>query len=106
MGHPFAGLLRVQTHHSWTATHLTCCQLTHLAGVSFYATIRTDSTSRRDAMPLGQPLYTTEYGAAHLGDSFALLDRLEPSSIDLVKTSPPFALQREKRYGNVDQAEY
>ena len=57
-------------------------------------------------MSLGQPLYTTEYGAAYLGDSFALLDRLEPSSIDLVITSPPFALQREKRYGNVDQAEY
>jgi site-specific DNA-methyltransferase (cytosine-N4-specific) len=35
-----------------------------------------------------------------------LLDQLESSSIDLVITSPPFALQREKSYGNVDQAEY
>ena len=57
-------------------------------------------------MPLGQPFYTTEYGAAYLGDSLALLDRLDSSSIDLVMTSPPFALQREKSYGNVDQAEY
>lgn len=57
-------------------------------------------------MPLQQPLYTTEYGAAYVGDSLELLDRLEPSSIDLVITSPPFALQREKSYGNVDQAEY
>jgi DNA modification methylase len=57
-------------------------------------------------MPLERPLYTTEYGAAYLGDSLELLDRLEPGSIDLVITSPPFALQREKSYGNVDQAEY
>lgn len=57
-------------------------------------------------MLLGQPLYTTEYGVAYVGDSLALLDRLEPGSIDLAITSPPFALQREKSYGNVDQAEY
>lgn len=57
-------------------------------------------------MPLGQPLYTTEYGAAYHGDSLELLDQLEPGSIDLVMTSPPFALQREKSYGNKDQSEY
>lgn len=52
------------------------------------------------------PLYTTEYGAAYVGDSLLLLDRLESDSIDLVLTSPPFALQRKKIYGNVDQEEY
>lgn len=57
-------------------------------------------------MLLRQPLYTTEFGAAYLGDSLELLDHIEPSSIDLVITSPPFALQREKSYGNVDQASY
>lgn len=57
-------------------------------------------------MLLGQPLYTTELGAAYVGDSLELLDRIEPDSIDLVVTSPPFALQREKSYGNVDQASY
>lgn len=57
-------------------------------------------------MSTGQPNYTTEHGAAYVGDSLTLLDQLESSSIDLVITSPPFALQREKSYGNVDQAEY
>src|SRR5947208_1411266 len=41
-----------------------------------------------------------------MGNSLNLLDQLETESIDLVVTSPPFALQREKSYGNVDQTEY
>lgn len=57
-------------------------------------------------MVLGNPLYTTNYGAAYVGDSLDLLDHLEPDSINLVITSPPFALQREKSYGNVDQEAY
>jgi site-specific DNA-methyltransferase (cytosine-N4-specific) len=57
-------------------------------------------------MPLGKPLYTTNYGAAYIGDSLELLDRLESDSIDLVITSPPFALLREKSYGNVEQEAY
>jgi len=54
----------------------------------------------------GKPLYITDYGAAYVGDSLELLDHLEPDSIDLVMTSPPFALQREKSYGNVEQEAY
>jgi len=50
---------------------------------------------------LGPALYTTRYGSAYVGDSLALLDALETDSVDLVVTSPPFALQREKSYGNV-----
>lgn len=57
-------------------------------------------------MLLPAPLYTTEYGAAYVGDSAELLDQLEPNSIDLVITSPPFALQRKKTYGNVEQEDY
>ena len=53
-----------------------------------------------------KPLYVTKYGVACLGDSIELLDQLEPDSIDLVITSPPFALQRQKTYGNVDQQAY
>ena len=53
-----------------------------------------------------KPLYVTKYGKACLGDSIELLDQLEPDSIDLVITSPPFALQRQKTYGNVDQQAY
>ncbi|MBD2293010.1 site-specific DNA-methyltransferase [Anabaena sphaerica FACHB-251] len=55
---------------------------------------------------LEKPLYSTDYGSAYVGDSLELLDKLETDSIDLVMTSPPFALQREKSYGNVEQEEY
>lgn len=57
-------------------------------------------------MILPSPLYTTDCGAAYLGDSLKLLDQLESDLIDLVLTSPPFALQRKKSYGNVDQEDY
>lgn len=52
------------------------------------------------------PLYTTNYGSAYVGDALDLLKYLPEESIDLVLTSPPFALQRQKEYGNVDQDEY
>jgi DNA modification methylase len=55
---------------------------------------------------LPEPLYTTRYGAAYVGDALELLQGLPDESIDLVLTSPPFALQRQKEYGNVDQDEY
>lgn len=57
-------------------------------------------------MSLSNPLYITDYGAAYVGDSLELLSQLEADSIDLVITSPPFALQREKTYGNVNQEAY
>lgn len=57
-------------------------------------------------MTLPNPLYTTDYGAAYIGNSLLLLDQLETDSIDLVLTSPPFALQRKKTYGNVEQEDY
>jgi len=55
---------------------------------------------------LPAPLYVTRYGKAYLGDAFRLLGCLPDRSIDLVITSPPFALQRKKEYGNRDQDEY
>jgi DNA modification methylase len=53
-----------------------------------------------------KPSYTTQYGASYCGDSLELLKELDDNSIDLVMTSPPFALQRKKEYGNKDQHEY
>lgn len=50
--------------------------------------------------------YTTNFGAAYCGDSLELLAALPDGSVNLVITSPPFALQRQKAYGNKDQAEY
>lgn len=57
-------------------------------------------------MALPNPLYTTSYGAAYVGNSLLLLDQVETDSVDLVLTSPPFALQRKKAYGNVEQEDY
>lgn len=52
------------------------------------------------------PAYTTSLGAAFCGDSLHLLAQLPDNSINLVITSPPFALQRQKDYGNTSQLEY
>jgi DNA modification methylase len=52
------------------------------------------------------PAYQTQLGAAHCGDSLRLLEQLEDSSVNLFITSPPFALQREKEYGNKNQDDY
>ena len=52
------------------------------------------------------PLYSTEFGATYVGSSLELLDEIEDNSVNLVVTSPPFALQREKSYGNLDQSVY
>lgn len=53
-----------------------------------------------------EPSYVEEYGAAYCGDSKTLIDKLDDESIDLVVTSPPFALQHEKEYGNKPLEEY
>jgi site-specific DNA-methyltransferase (cytosine-N4-specific) len=51
-------------------------------------------------------LYTTPFGEAYVGDARKLLKRVPSESIDLAITSPPFALQRQKEYGNLDQNLY
>ncbi len=53
-----------------------------------------------------RPLYRTQLGAAYVGDSLLLLEELGPNSVDLVMTSPPFALLRQKDYGNKNQDDY
>jgi DNA modification methylase len=58
------------------------------------------------SVALPAPLYMTQYGKAYVGDALALLPALEADSVDLVVTSPPFALQRQKDYGNEDQDAY
>src|SRR5881409_2610582 len=52
------------------------------------------------------PVYSTDLGAAFQGDALDLLSELDDESINLVFTSPPFALQRQKEYGNRSEAEY
>jgi len=51
-------------------------------------------------------LYQTKFDKAICIDSLEFLKTLGDSSVDLILTSPPFALQRKKEYGNKDQDEY
>jgi DNA modification methylase len=53
-----------------------------------------------------QPFYETTAGAAYLGDSLELLKALPAASVNLVFTSPPYALHFKKEYGNVSKADY
>ena len=41
-----------------------------------------------------------------MGNSLELIANIPDVSIDLICTSPPFALVRKKEYGNVDADEY
>lgn len=59
-----------------------------------------------ETVPSELHVYTTDLGLQVSGDSCEVLDRLPEASVDLVITSPPFALLRKKSYGNEDQAEY
>jgi site-specific DNA-methyltransferase (cytosine-N4-specific) len=52
------------------------------------------------------PTYSTSWGRAYHADALDLLRSLETDSVALVMTSPPFALRRQKAYGNVAPAEY
>ncbi len=48
-----------------------------------------------------------KHGTIYHGDSRALLDKvLEPASVDLIVTSPPYGLVFKKSYGNEDADQY
>ncbi len=51
-------------------------------------------------------VYWTQYGLQVSADSLEILNFLPEESIDLIVTSPPFALLRQKSYGNEDQTAY
>jgi site-specific DNA-methyltransferase (cytosine-N4-specific) len=50
--------------------------------------------------------YKTQLGQAYLGDSLSFFPEIDSESIDLILTSPPFALKRKKQYGNEDEDKY
>jgi DNA modification methylase len=50
--------------------------------------------------------YGTELGTACWGNSLPWLQSIESDSVDLVLTSPPFALTRQKAYGNETEENY
>src|ERR1700722_13757254 len=53
-----------------------------------------------------KPLHATALAAAYVGDARLLLRELPDTSVNLVVTSPPFALHFKKEYGNKDQSDY
>lgn len=53
-----------------------------------------------------KPAYKTSWGAMYEGDAAALLATVPDTSLDLVVTSPPYALHFKKEYGNVDKDGY
>ena len=53
-----------------------------------------------------KPYYKTEFGYAYLADSLEIMKEISNESIDLILTSPPFALTRQKEYGNKQEQEY
>ncbi len=53
-----------------------------------------------------RPAYRTTFGAAYVGDAAGLLALLPNESVNLVVTSPPYALHFKKEYGNVDKSDY
>ena len=59
-----------------------------------------------DEIPAERVVYTTSRGVQLVGDSREVLKELEDESVDLIMTSPPFALLRKKSYGNKDQEDY
>ena len=51
-------------------------------------------------------LYKTKLGKAYCADSLSFMQSMPDASVDLVVTSPPYALHFKKEYGNADQKYY
>ena len=52
------------------------------------------------------PFYRTDLGAVYLDDSREVLKAIPDNSLNLVFTSPPYALHFKKEYGNVEKEDY
>ena len=52
------------------------------------------------------PYYSQNNGSIYLGDSLELIQSIPRNSINLILTSPPFALTRKKEYGNKSAEDY
>ena len=53
-----------------------------------------------------KPFYKTEWGSAYLGDALDLLPQIPDRAVNLIMTSPPYALHFKKEYGNVEKENY
>jgi site-specific DNA-methyltransferase (cytosine-N4-specific) len=66
----------------------------------------TSDSRKRGTLGTLVPAYATRRGRAYHADALDVLRRLPSESVSLVLTSPPFALRRQKAYGNVAATEY
>lgn len=53
-----------------------------------------------------RPVYETKLGQTYCMDSLEFMQTLGSGTIDLVITSPPYALHFKKEYGNANQDKY
>lgn len=53
-----------------------------------------------------KPFYKTDHGITYLADSLEVLKDMPDNSINLVVTSPPYALHFKKEYGNPKKSDY
>lgn len=60
----------------------------------------------RIEVPGFSPFYSTQFGDAYHADSLALMKALPEESLNVVLTSPPYALHFKKEYGNADKGSY
>jgi len=61
---------------------------------------------KRLVVPGFSPFYSTSLGDAYLADSLEVLRALPDGSVNVVLTSPPYALHFKKEYGNEKSADY
>lgn len=67
----------------------------------------TEGRERTEPFEVPKEFFRTDLGKAFQGDSLGLMHRvLQPESVDLIMTSPPFGLVRKKSYGNEDADRY
>jgi site-specific DNA-methyltransferase (cytosine-N4-specific) len=64
-----------------------------------------EKTTQKKAITFS-PYYSQNKGAVYLGDSLELIKLIEDNSLNLILTSPPFALTRKKEYGNENAEKY
>jgi len=66
----------------------------------------TETKHVRELLPAFNSFYTTDFGSAYYADSRKILKSIPEKSVNLVFTSPPYALHFKKEYGNVEKADY
>src|SRR5580658_5326266 len=78
--------------------------LDHLS--SFEESPATSQSTHPSSLITQAPYFSSRYGSAYLGDSLELLRALPSGSVNLVVTSPPYALHFKKAYGNETKDRY